>query len=145
MDFSHRALSNYWVILTRRTTLLNLASAHRVRAPNSYLGRLLDHKSASAYAIHLCCSTVPAGRYEAQVTKSIEDGGIGMRERKLRKGRELRIAKLGGGRGKRRIAAWHHWRKAADTGIPADPKIGLAQPARSQRSTRPSTGSMGSA
>ncbi|HET9688438.1 MAG TPA: hypothetical protein VFP79_14810 [Pseudolabrys sp.] len=58
------------------------AANRHVRVSNDRLGMLLDHGSASAYAIHGPTWAISEG----QVAKPAAEGGIGMGERKLRKG-----------------------------------------------------------
>lgn len=74
------------------------AVARLVRVPNNLLGKLLDHGRAGAYALHLIAFKLLHGAgwaiSEGQVAKPPNQGGIGMGERKLRKG--LALAKAQG-------------------------------------------------
>ena len=74
------------------------AVARLVRVPNNLLGTLLDHGRAGAYALHLIAFKLLHGAgwaiSEGQVAKPPNQGGIGMGERKLRKG--LALAKAQG-------------------------------------------------
>jgi hypothetical protein len=57
--------------------------ARRVHVPNDYLGRVLDHGRASAYAIHLLAEKLRSGHVlnRKQVAKERGAGGLGMSKR----------------------------------------------------------------
>jgi hypothetical protein len=68
------------------------AAVRSVSVPNDHVGKLLDHGTSSAYAIHLLGHKI--GRFngpglalnEDQVSKPVAEGGIAMGERRFQKG-----------------------------------------------------------